>query len=96
MEDNAERQNDYRNGNGNARSWFKEILGTFFGAAPYVLALLLWGSTVQERLRVTEIRLDHAEQAVREQRIELVQRLDRLSTQIETVQQLLASRTLNR
>jgi hypothetical protein len=93
MSEDEKDQNDRRRNGG----WFREILGTFFGAAPYVLAIVLWGTTVQERLRVSEIRLDHAEAAQKANvdsmiaaRIELLQRMDKFSAQIEVLQQTVA------
>lgn len=87
---------DSNNEEPKGKNWtmFKEIVGTFFGVAPYVLAVVVWGATVNERLRVTEIRLDHAEsattkadQTIREARIELFSRLDQLTGKIELLQQ---------
>ena len=75
----------------------KEIFGTFIGVAPFIIALLLWGSTMNERMRVVEVRIEHTDhvnqqqdQAAKEQRQELLSRLDRLSTQIEILQQTVA------
>lgn len=81
------------------RRWnmFKETVGTFLGVSPYIVALVLWGSSVNERLRVAEIRIDHnqsaqarAEQTSATQRTELIQRLERIAAQIEVLQQTVA------
>ena len=76
---------------------FKEMVATFFGVAPYVIAIVIWGSTVNERLRAVEVRADiaaaeqeRAERVSREQRNELVTRLEKIAAQIETLQQSVA------
>ena len=78
----------------------KEIVGTFVGISPFVVALVIWGSSINERVRVVEVRVDHVEIADRkhdsdavEQRRELLARMDRLSIQIETLQQFIASQS---
>ena len=75
----------------------KEIIGTFVGISPFVIALVVWGSSINERIRVMEVRQDYAETVLRrhdidatEQRRELLARMDRLSSQIEVLQQLVA------
>jgi len=79
----------------------KEIIGTFIGISPFIVALVIWGSSVNERIRVVEVRQDHMDTALRrhdieasEQRRELLARMDRLSGQIEVLQQLVAGRML--
>jgi hypothetical protein len=75
----------------------KEVIGTFIGVSPFVVMLVIWGATLQERVRVAEIKVDHLEEAdrkhdqqAREQRAELISRLDRIGSQIEVLQQLVA------
>jgi len=79
----------------------KEIMGTFVGISPFIVALVIWGSSINERIRVVEVRQDHTETILRrhdieatEQRRELLARMDRLSGQIEVLQQLVAGRML--
>ncbi len=76
---------------------FKEILATFIGVSPYIVALVIWGASVNERLGVDKTRLDHLEQEfsrneqlAREQRTELIGRLERIAIQIEVLQQTVA------
>jgi len=78
---------------------FKEILATFIGVSPYIVGLVLWGANVNERLRVGEVRMEHVEQAAshneqlaREQRTELIGRLERIAAQIEVLQQSVAAK----
>jgi hypothetical protein len=78
----------------------KEVIGTFIGVSPFVVALVIWGSSVNERIRVVETRVDHIEAMERrhqddaaEQRREILTRLDRVGAQIEVLQQLVAART---
>lgn len=82
------------------RRWnmFKETLGTFFGVSPYVVAVVIWGSSVNERLRVAEVRIDYnatarvaAEQRADAQRTELIGKLERIAAQIEILQQTVAA-----
>ena len=75
----------------------KEIIGTFVGISPFIVALVVWGSSINERIRVMEVRQDHAETILRrhdieaaEQRRELLARMDRIGGQIEVLQQLVA------
>jgi hypothetical protein len=75
----------------------KEIVGTFVGISPFIIALVIWGSSINERIRVVEVRTDHVEATSRrheleatEQRRELLARMDRISSQIEVLQQLVA------
>ena len=75
----------------------KEIMGTFLGISPFIVALVIWGSSINERIRVVEVRQDHAETVLRrhdidvtEQRRELLARMDRIGLQIEVLQQLVA------
>jgi hypothetical protein len=75
----------------------KEIIGTFVGICPFIVALVIWGSSINERIRVVEVRIDHADATDRkheveatEQRRELLARMDRIGGQIEVLQQLVA------
>jgi hypothetical protein len=75
----------------------KEIIGTFIGISPFIVGLVIWGSSVNERIRVAEVRLEHVESsdkrqenAAAEQRRELLARMDRIGQQIEILQQLVA------
>jgi len=75
----------------------KEIVGTLVGVSPFVVALVIWGSSINERVRVVEIRADHLETITRkhdveasDQRRELLARMDRIGGQIEVLQQLVA------
>lgn len=79
---------------------WKEVAGTFVGVSPFVIALVVWGSSVNERQRVVETRIDHIEKQDQrrnedsaEQRREILARLDRVSGQIEVLQQIVAART---
>lgn len=78
-------------------SMIKEIIGTFVGISPFVVGLVVWGSSVNERMRVVEVRMEHVEASDRrhekeatEQRRELLARMDRIGGQIEVLQQLVA------
>lgn len=78
-------------------SMVKEIIGTFVGISPFIVALVVWGSSINERIRVVEVQVMHIEAVDRrheaesaEQRRELLARLDRLAGQIEILQQLVA------
>jgi len=75
----------------------KEIIGTFVGISPFIVALVVWGSSINERIRVMEVRMDHVERTDKkheqdsaEQRRELLARMDRIGGQIEVLQQLVA------
>jgi hypothetical protein len=75
----------------------KEIIGTFVGIAPFVVALVIWGSSINERIRVVEVRQDNMDTILRrhdveaaDQRRELLARMDRIGGQIEVLQQLVA------
>ena len=75
----------------------KEIIGTFVGISPFIVALVVWGSSINERIRVMEVRMDHVERTDKkheqdsaEQRRELLTRMDRIGGQIEVLQQLVA------
>jgi hypothetical protein len=77
----------------------KEVIGTFIGVSPFVVALVVWGAGVNERMKVVETRIDHIEAMERrqqedagEQRREILARLDRVGGQIEVLQQLVAAR----
>jgi hypothetical protein len=92
---------DSHNGTKTRSEWtmVKEIVGTFVGISPFVIALVIWGSSVNERIRVAETRIEHLEAMDRrhevdaaEQRREILLRLDRVGVQIEALQQLVASR----
>lgn len=78
-------------------SVFKEVLGTFIGISPFVIALVMWGSSVQERIRVTEVKVEMIQQldqkqreALSEQRREIIDKLERLVVKIEALQQTAA------
>lgn len=90
---------DAHNGTKSKSEWtiVKEIIGTFVGVSPFIVGLVIWGSSVNERIRVVEVQIQHIEAAdkrheieQREQRQELLARLDRLAGQIEILQQLVA------
>jgi len=75
----------------------KEIIGTFVGVSPFIVAIVVWGASINERIRVVEVRQDHTETILSrhdieaaEQRRELLARLDRIGGQIESLQQLVA------
>ena len=75
----------------------KEIIGTFVGISPFIIALVVWGSSINERIRVMEVRIEHVEKTDKkheqdssEQRRELLARMDRIGSQIEVLQQLVA------
>jgi len=80
----------------------KEIIGTFIGIAPFVIALVMWGSSINERIRVIEVKTDHLDAAdhrnaelLRDQRTEIIARMDRIGQQIEALQQTVARINVN-
>lgn len=75
----------------------KEIIGTFVGIAPFVVMLVIWGSSINERIRVVEVEVGHLgradekqEREAAEQRKEVLARMDKISGQIEVLQQTVA------
>lgn len=75
----------------------KEIYGTLIATLPIIIVLIVWGQSISERIRVIEVRVELSEAADRRredeaanQRREVLQRIDRLGNQIETLQQSVA------
>jgi len=64
----------------------KEVVGTFLGVLPFVIMLIIWGSNVERRLGVIESLDQVKAEVLREQRTELLVKLDRLSQQVAELQ----------
>jgi hypothetical protein len=82
-----------------ASQWtmFKEIIGTFIGIMPFVVGIVIWGSNLQERTKVNEVDIAHLKEADKRhdeeqktQRQEVIQKLDRIAIQIESLQMSVA------
>lgn len=69
---------------------WKEVVGTFVGVAPFIVGLVIWGATLEQRVRVIESRLELRAEQLREERLEVKARLERLSTQVEELRLLVA------
>jgi len=64
----------------------KEVVGTFLGVLPFVIMLIIWGSNVERRLGVIESLDQVKAEVLRDQRTELLVKLDRLSQQVAELQ----------
>lgn len=75
----------------------KEIYGTMIATLPFVIVLIVWGARVNERISMVEVRLEIADVTDRKReadsadsRRELLAKMDRLSIQVENLQQTVA------
>mgnify|MGYP000617843129 FL=1 len=83
---------------------WKEVYGTFLGFLPFALALVAWWSYVNGKLAEHDLKLitlekadDRHERETDRNRVEVLQRLDRIGGQIENLQTNMAKTgTLNR
>lgn len=82
---------------------WKEIYGTLIGTMPFVVMLIVWGSSVQNRLAILEIEVQHSKQmadadraSARDERQAAGQKLDRIIDQIATLQQQVARQSATR
>jgi hypothetical protein len=82
-----------------SRGWtmMRGVASALMAMAPFVLALLLWGSAVNEDRSVTKLEItvlkkadDRHEQALAEQRREVISRLDAIAQEVSTLSKQMA------
>jgi hypothetical protein len=96
-EDSGYHGPERRNGVGYGWTLWREIYGTVIGIMPFVAALLVWGSSINERVRVAETEIQHLketdirhEQSLTVNRSEELAALNNITVQLTQLQQQVA------